>query len=229
VSKLRTLAAILLRAIRYPGPPKKELGDQEPPKTLSHDDIYDEDYFRFVEQTTAMSADVIASSIVDAFHPESLVDVGCGTGTLLERLRARGVRVRGLEVAEAALKLCNMRRLEVARFDVTLDQLPELFANADLVVSMEVGHQLPESTVDRYLDTLCQVAPVVVFSSGTPGQGDRKPINEQPHSYWIDKFAQRGYRFNLELTQEWRNDWKRQGTAPWFHNNVIVFQRAIAS
>ncbi len=189
----------------------------------AHDEIYDEEYFRFVDRTTKQSADVIAGSVISDFKPLSVVDVGCGTGALLESLRTRGVQVKGLEYAQSALELCWARQLDVMKFDVASDELPEL-GEADLVISMEVGNQLPESSADRYIDVLCKIAPLVVFSSEIPGGGDKLPRNERPHRYWIEKFNQRGYRFDEERSAQWRKDWKEKGTAPWFSRNVMIFR-----
>jgi SAM-dependent methyltransferase len=194
-------------------------------RDASHDEIYDQDYFQFVDQTTQQSADVIADSIVQAFHPSSVVDVGCGTGVLLDRLQTCGVAVKGLEYAQAALDLCHMRRLEVTKFDVETDSLPAI-GKADLVVSMEVGHQLQEASADRYVDLLCQVADLVIFSSETLGTQDRYPRNAKPHHYWIEKFGQRGYRFDEALSLQWRKEWKAKNTAPWFYLNLMLFRRA---
>ncbi len=225
MSQLRTLVKIVQVLIKNPYALKRVLDEPVAPKPLSHDEIYDDGYFQFVEQTSTPSAAVIAKAIVSAFHPCLLVDVGCGTGVLLERLREQGVQVKGLEYAGAALKRCQMRNLDVRKFDVTNDELPSEFTGADVVVSLEVGQQLSEAKADRYIDLLCQVAPIVVFSSATPGQGDRRPVNEKPHEYWIEKFGQRGFRFDRPLSLQWRHDWQVQDIAPWFYRNVMIFQR----
>ena len=222
--KINTLIKIFKVLVRDPYALKKVLDVEKKPETLSHDKIYDSSYFQFVEQTTSKSADAIAISIISSLHPTLLVDVGCGTGTLIRRLQELGVQVKGLEYAEAALKACLARELDVIKFDVMNDTLASDYKNADVVVSMEVGQQLPESFSDRYVDVLCQIANTVVFSSATPGQGDRRPLNEQPHQYWIDKFLQRGYSFDESLSQQWRNDWKLKDTAPWFYKNVMIFR-----
>lgn len=188
-----------------------------------HDEIYDEEYFKFVDRTTKQSAEVIADSIISAFNPLSVVDVGCGTGALLESLQSRGVQVKGLEYAQAALEFCWARQLDVVKFDVESDELPEL-GHTDLVVSMEVGAQLHEASADRYVDLLCRIAPLVVFSVEAPGGGDTYPRNEQPHRYWIEKFAQRGYEFEEVLSLQWRTEWKERSTAPWFSRNVMIFR-----
>jgi SAM-dependent methyltransferase len=227
MSKFNTLIQIFKVIARDPKALKKVLVVEKQPEKLTHDKIYDSGYFQFVEQTTARSAGAIANSIICSFHPASVVDVGCGTGTLIKLLQEQGVQVKGLEYAEAALKECWVRQLDVIKFDVANDLVPPRYRNADVAVSMEVGQQLPDSYADQYVNVLCQVAEVVVFSSATPGQGDRRPLNEQPHQYWIEKFLQGGYSFDEALSQQWRNEWKMQDTAPWFYSNVMIFRKTI--
>ena len=71
---------------------------------LGHDAIYDKQYYDEVEVSAIMSAKPIATSLVAYYHPKSVVDVGCGTGALLEAFRTEGVEVAGLEYSEAGLK-----------------------------------------------------------------------------------------------------------------------------
>jgi SAM-dependent methyltransferase len=225
VSKRHPLLITIWGLVKHPDTLKTILDEKISDEPFTHDKLYDAKYFRFVERTTARSAKAISSSIVQSLHPSSLIDVGCGTGVLIECLQEQGVQVKGLELAEAALNLCRERRLDVIKFDVCTDRLPPEFAHADVAVSMSVGHQLSEAFADRYVDVLCQIAPTVVFSSATPGRGDRKPLNEQPHQYCIDKFAEREYRFDESLSKQWRHDWKAQKAAPWFQQDVMIFYK----
>jgi len=189
----------------------------------SHDEIYDEEYFQFVDRTTKQCAEVMADSIIQGFHPSSVVDVGCGTGALLESLRSRGVQVKGLEYAEAALQFCRSRQLDVMKFDIETENLPDL-GNADVVISMEVGHQLRESSAERYIDMLYRISSLVLFSSEIPGGGDKLPRNERPHRYWIEKFNRRGYQFDEVRSLQWRKDWKDKGSATWFSRNLMILR-----
>ena len=196
---------------------------------LGHDWVYNSDFFeKDVEGPAVRSAGIIAQSIVGEFKVPRVVDVGCGTGALLEALRDRGCEVFGLEYAEAALKYCRDRQLDVAKFDLERN----VFDNNrtfDVAVSMEVAEHLPESAANRYLDLLTRLSPVVVFTAATPGQGGTDHINEQPHSYWIDKYRQRGFEHMAELSNVWRESWEASGDVQsWYYQNLLIFRRPAA-
>jgi 2-polyprenyl-3-methyl-5-hydroxy-6-metoxy-1,4-benzoquinol methylase len=109
-----------------------------------HDSIYDETYFKSVVEGPAVaSAPAMARTIVDHFHPHSVVDIGCGTGALLVAFRDLGCSVSGLECAEAALRYCRERNLDVRKFDIERQVLKQA-ARSDPAVSFKVAEHLPE-------------------------------------------------------------------------------------
>jgi 2-polyprenyl-3-methyl-5-hydroxy-6-metoxy-1,4-benzoquinol methylase len=123
-------------------------------RTLPHDWTYNLGYFNVtVEGPAIRSAPRIADTIVNTFKPRSVVDVGCGTGALLETLRDRGCNVFGLEYSEAALQLCRQRRLDVTKFDLESDSLAgdRVF---DVAISLEVAEHLPEKSADIFVGLL---------------------------------------------------------------------------
>lgn len=187
------------------------------------EDVYDEEYFRMVEQTASQSASVIAESIMNDLKPMRVVDVGCGTGVLLERLRDLGVQVMGLEYNGVALRMCKERSLDVRQFDIEHDTIVSL-ADADVAVCFEVGNLISESAADRCVELLCGVSRAIVFSAGAASQGGVHVLNEQPQEYWVDKFHARGFGLDRELSMTWRAHWKDPNTAAWFFNNVMVFR-----
>jgi SAM-dependent methyltransferase len=196
---------------------------------LPHNWVYDADYFhRMIEMPARRSSPVMAASIVRDLHPQRVIDVGCGTGALLEALRAQGCQVSGLEHSQAALEYCRSRGLDVREFDLEQDS----FAagdqkNWDVVVSMEVAEHLPQAVDERYLELLTSLGPVIVFTAATPGQGGHDHINEQPHEYWLEKFERRGFRRNAPLSDSWRNEWQASGQVQdWYCRNIMVLERA---
>jgi len=196
---------------------------------LTHDWIYSSEFYReSVEGPALRSASRIAATIVDDLSATHIIDVGCGTGALLEALRDRGCRVHGLEYAEAALKYCRARRLDVAKFDLERDVHTDA-RTFDVAISMEVAEHLPERAADRYVDMLTRLAPVVVLTAAPPGQGGTDHVNEQPPSYWMAKFRERGFGHAYEQSQCWRESWKASGEVEsWYYENLMIFRRAQA-
>lgn len=78
--------------------------------------------------------------IVDAIPPESSVlDIACGTGTILKKLRDKGCRVYGIDIAPGAIRLARAKGLDVMLGDA--DAFEEngavqdlLFAPYDVVI-----------------------------------------------------------------------------------------------
>src|SRR5688572_10509218 len=75
---------------------------------------YSRGFFYWLDEQQAASYRIVASTIIQHFHPQSVIDVGCGSGGLLAELRSRGVgRVQGLESSTAGINQCRKRRISV--------------------------------------------------------------------------------------------------------------------
>ncbi len=187
------------------------------------EEVYDAYYFEHdVDPLMHASAEAIAGSIVRELGPETVVDVGCGTGGLLLALEGRGVRGLGFDRAEAALERCRERGLTVRRLDLTSDPIPP--ERVDLVVSTEVAEHLPEPSADRFVELLTTLAPAVVVTAALPGSRGKDHVNEQPNEYWIAKFADRGHALDRELTQRLRGEWESNGVHETFFRSLMVFR-----
>ncbi len=198
-------------------------------KSAKHDEIYDEDYYieTYIkkQKENERSCSIIAQSIMESFHPETAVDVGCGAGFLLSALNTYGVHGRGLEYSDAGLNICRQRGLDVIKFDLENDVLPEGITS-DVAISTEVAEHLPESCADRFVDILCAIANNVVFTAAQPSPKSnisRDHINEQPKEYWIHKFQAHGFVYNKELSAKWSTNWKTGNVLPWYVENIMIF------
>jgi len=197
-------------------------------KILKFRTLYDSDYYESaVEGPAVRSADAIVASILTSLHPKTIVDVGCGTGALLERFRAKGCTVFGLERSDAALDYCRKRELDVLKFDIGRDVL-DLNRDFDVAISMEVAEHLPAKIADNYVALLTSLSNTIVFTAAHPGQGGTDHVNEQHPSYWKAKFDTLNFIFDETLSQQLQRDWKETGSvANWYYQNVMVFRRNV--
>jgi len=192
-------------------------------RTARHDEIYDATYYaKYIEPEMARSVEVIADSIVSAMSPSTAVDIGCGTGGLLQALRQRGVQCTGFEYSVAAIDVCRERALDVHRFDIEHDPFPG--TRADVVVSTEVAEHLPERCARKYVELLTRTSNTCVITAAIPGQGGTDHVNEQPNEYWIERFEDRDYRYDREVTFRWRREWPERHVSSHFAGNVMVFR-----
>lgn len=197
-------------------------------RSAKHDEIYDADYFaEIITPYMAKSCDTIAESIIDAFSPKSLVDVGCGNGLLLSALKRRGISCRGAEYSKAAIDACRLQGLDVIKFDLEHNMLPKHFQTSDVVTSTEVAEHLPEACADRFVDVLCAIADTVVLTAAEPLSHSfgTDHVNEQPKEYWIEKFESRGFKYNQDLSMRWRKHWKDRDVARFLCDTVMVFHK----
>ena len=106
---------------------------------------------------------------------------------------------------------------------VDLEHLTALEGKYDLCISLEVAEHLSESRAKPFVDMLCDVSDVVLFSAAVPNQGGNHHVNEQWPSYWAKLFWDNGYvGVDIFRGQLWNNEeveW-------WFRQNVFLYVRS---
>ena len=196
-------------------------------RLLPHDGIYGDAYYAETEEASARSAGPIADSIIAAFAPASVVDVGCGAGHLLDAFRHRNCRVFGFDYSDAALRRCRARGLEVEKKD--LENAQPSAKRFDVATSLEVAEHLSTRATERYVRLLASLADVVVLTAAPPGQGGVGHVNEQSREFWIERFRKAGYEVDEPTAARWSADWKASGVADWYYDNLLLFRRAGAA
>lgn len=157
--------------------------------------------------------------VIELFKPASVLDLGCGTGQSVAYLRQRGVDAVGIEGSRLAIE-----RSPVANFICRADLRKPIRLNRvfDVTWSFEVAEHIRPNYVETLVDNFVRHSTIVVISAAHPGQGGIRHFNEQPQTYWIEKFASRGYQLHPEWTrmmQSIQEEWSE---------NVMVYvgQRA---
>ncbi len=153
---------------------------------------YSQGFYDYQRDGSYRSACAVIPLVMELYKPESVVDVGCGIGTWLAAFMEHGVTdvlgVDGDYVPVADL------RVPVERFRAHDLRTPLTVGRSfDLAICLEVAEHLPAPSAPALVDSLTELAPVVLFSAAVPGQGGVGHVNEQWPEYWIELFQARGY------------------------------------
>lgn len=161
--------------------------------------------------------------IIDLLQPESVVDVGCGTGTWLKVFEDNGVKdILGIDGDYVDKKLLNIDSNKYQEYD--LETVFKSQRKFDLAISLEVAEHLSFESADIFVETLSGLSETIIFSAAIINQGGQNHINEQEPKYWIEKFEKQGFQlFDVLRPIFWENekiDW-------WYRQNMFLFTKDI--
>lgn len=180
---------------------------------------YDARFYDWVNMTARRSAQIVLPLAQAACAPTSVADVGCGEGAWLAVWRELGVAdVLGCDGAHV-----DRARLAIAQERFVATDLSRAFTAGrrfDLAQSLEVGEHLPPDSSDGFVDSLCGLSDVVLFSAAQPGQGGEMHVNERRPSWWAHRFAARGYATFDALRPALAGDGR---VDPWYRFNSLLF------
>lgn len=143
--------------------------------------VYDGPFFE-MHAPWRLEYDCIADLLANRLQFSSVIDLGCGSGFIMARLRELGKEVCGVDGSVEALKAAppSVKESIVLR-DLTA---PLYLGQYDLVVCTEVAEHLEEEFAEMVVDNICaNTKHLIFFTAATPGQGGHCHVNEQPHSY----------------------------------------------
>ncbi len=152
---------------------------------------------------------------IHLYHPQSVLDVGCGTGISLDYFLSKGIAVRGLEGSDLAISKARHGD-HIRQHD--LNEPLDLGEKFDLVWCFEVAEHIHPRHVAALLDTLTRHGDRILLSAARPGQGGLGHLNEQPPEYWIDLLEERGFALDRETG-------KYRALPDHFAANILVFER----
>lgn len=180
--------------------------------------VYRSGFFQRQNSTSARSASRIVPFVTDLIAPKSVLDVGCGSGAWSRAFLENDVQtLRAIDgdYARSALLIddAHFTSVNLASFDGHLGTF-------DLVACIEVAEHLNADRASGFVELLCKHSPAILFSAAPLGQGGTHHVNEQPLSYWVEHFAQRGYRlFDIIRPAFWHDE-----TVQWWHRqNMVIF------
>jgi SAM-dependent methyltransferase len=180
---------------------------------------YDNRYFDVYRQGARASAEVLVPIIVDLLRPKAVVDLGCGVGTWLRVFEEHGVA----DVCGVDGEYIDLDRLEISPgqfIAADLRQGVSLNKRFDLAMSLEVAEHLPAECAERFVRSLTELAPAVLFSAAIPEQGGTGHVNEQWPDYWAAHFDRCGF---VAVDCLRPKIWHEARVVPWYAQNALLF------
>lgn len=182
---------------------------------MTYQDI-DPTYYSERDRRTRESAEIIVPLILEGRNIETMIDVGGGVGTWASVFESHGVRstlVDSEEVPRESLQVSDFHVRDLSKPFV-------LGKDYDLALCLEVAEHLPPESAEGFVQSLVDLAPVIVFSAAVPGQSGVHHVNEQFPSYWVVKFWQ--YKYGcLDILRH--QIWYDQRIPFWYRQNILIF------
>jgi SAM-dependent methyltransferase len=192
--------------------------------------LYSAAFFDAQSASSLQSARVALGLLFDAglALPSSVLDVGCGVGPWLRAVGEIGVvdrlGVDGDYVDRSALLVPPDLFIPV---DLATQNVSDIVkrqrrARFDWVMCLEVAEHLPFDRSSGFVEELCELGDVVLFSAAIPYQHGTGHINEQWPEFWATLFRANGYAcFDLLRSRLWARD----DVEWWYAQNLLVFAR----
>ncbi len=182
---------------------------------------YSPQYYSRLKSGSRNSAMAVVPVVFQLIQPRSVVDVGCGTGAWLAEFERQGVQdILGVDGPHIPVEQLEIDPGSFLAADFI--QPLRFRGQFDLAMSLEVAEHLKPAQSEQFIESLTNLAPVVLFSAAIPYQGGEHHLNEQWPVYWVERFAARDY-VALDPFRSWL--WERSDVDWWYAQNLLLFVR----
>jgi len=186
---------------------------------MNQPEQYTPEWFGKQKGGALASAEIILPIVFDLVAPQSVVDVGCGVGMWLSYCLAHGVHdVLGIDGNYVKAEQLHIPEENFKTLDISKPF--HIDKKADLVICLEVGEHLPESSAHDFVVSLTNIAPVILFSAAIPYQPGTHHINMQWPEYWAALFKKQGYA-PVDCIR--RKVWTNPKVEYWYAQNSILY------
>ncbi len=164
------------------------------------------------------NADLMAEILWRYFQPKSVVDLGCGMGFFLKSCAERGAEIQG---ADGDWVRGLDTEIPSEAYDIgDLNNPFRKDRRYDLAASIEVAEHLVPERSESFVEDLCKLSDVVLFSAGIPDQGGAGHINLRYQGEWARMFEAQGYGCFDPIRRRMA---AFKGAHPWLMQNVLLY------
>ncbi len=146
----------------------------------------------------------VARRIVTDLRPESVLDAGCASGMLVEKLRELDVDARGVDASEEAIAGVDASVKEHTWHGSMTTPLERKY---DLVICIDVLEHMAPADAEQAIENMCDATDRVLFSSSPSDYAEPTHVNVRAIEDWSAQFARQGFVRNLEFDASFINPW----------------------
>ncbi len=171
------------------------------------------------------SARTITKVLYDNFHPQRLIDIGCGCGVYSHLFAQKGVQVVALDGVRPPPD-CGFG-VDIQIRDLT-EPVENEWGDFDLALCLDVGEHIPVEQSNTFLENITRFADTLLLSCAPPNQGGTHHVNEQPKRYWVKRLAEHGFDYHRGQTGVLCETFKQVRTElMWMWEQISVYHRRL--
>ena len=186
---------------------------------MTNSKFYNDEFQENIINSALQSAEIIVPIINNMINPNSIVDIGCGLGAWIRVFQKYGIK-KILGIDEKYINVDKLLFDQENFYPIDLKYTFEIEEKFDLAICLEVAEHLPRSCTRGFINSVTNLAPIILFSAAIPGQGGIHHINEQWPDYWQTLFAETGY---VMLDPIRPIIWKDQRVAWYYRQNCFLY------
>jgi cyclopropane fatty-acyl-phospholipid synthase-like methyltransferase len=188
---------------------------------------YPEAYYQWHLKWMDLWEQKVSQDIISKYQIKSMIDFGCGIGSLLYTAHQNNLKIKGFEYnLESAQKYIKKEIFEfIKKADVSYPINCEKF---DCVISFETAEHL-SPVLERsicFVENLANAADkYIFFTAAPPEQTSKRHINLKIKEFWVDLFVKNKCVYLEKETQDCKTSWIKFN-CPWYIiKNIMVFKK----
>jgi len=171
---------------------------------------------------------LLAYKLYQLLKPESVIDFGCGIGSILDGFNISGVPkedLMGIEPGKRSAKSSMSRHIFRLTHPLDLTKALTLDRVFDLGISLEVGEHIREEKANVFVENITKYTTRLVMTTAEPGDKGVDHVNCQPQEYWLDKFEEHGFIKNYNITSIIKQGCADFYTRPYIQNRLYYLEK----
>jgi len=183
-------------------------------------EMYDSKFYLKHIDGMLESSGVMLKILYEYYQPKTLIDIGCGQGVWLATAEKLGAEyLVGVDGAWVNKNMLLSKNIIFIPINIE-ESLPSFKEKYDLCISLEVAEHLSFEKSKEFIEFLCDLSDVILFSAAIKHQGGDNHVNEQWQSYWIERFRDNNYEYvDLFRSRVWENE----SVKWWYKQNTFLF------